>query len=151
MLASLAFHARGGEGGGRIELTAVNSTGGAMVRFADGSQGVTLAPSQNVAGSHDVAIAWKLAQPMEKGWWHGVLEFGPREGEDRGWVNDHLGVVLTTKEKPMVNVMTNFHPAEKGPYRFGFWTYISTPAEGVRIQGFMMISGNTSEARRLRG
>ena len=117
VLASLAFHARGGEGGGRIELTAVNSTGGAMVKFADGSQGVTLAHSQNVAGSHDVAIAWKLAQPMEKGWWHGVLEFGPREGEDRGWVNYQVGVVLLSKQKPMSNVMANFHGWSKPPYR----------------------------------
>lgn len=135
LLVSLAYGARGDEGAGRIELTAVNSTGGTMVKFADGSQGVSLDPAQNVAGSHDVAIAWKLSKPLAAGWWHGVLEFGPREGDDRGWVNYHLGVVLTTQEKPMVNVMTNFHPAEKGPYRFGFWTYISTPAQGVRIEG----------------
>jgi hypothetical protein len=122
-------------GAGKIELTAEQSAGGVLVTFADGAKGVALDSSLNVPGKSDVAIEWKLEQPLAAGWWHGEIDFGPREGDDRGWVNYHLGVVLLSSQRPMVNLMSNFHPAERAPYRFTFWMYCATPASGVRIQG----------------
>ncbi len=121
-------------GAGKIILTAEQSTGGLLVTFADKSNGVALDKSLGEGGKNDVAMEWKPAEPLAAGWWRGSVEFGPKEGDDRGWVNYHLGFMLDSGLKPQVNLMSNFHPADKGPYRFDFWIYISAPAGKVRLQ-----------------
>ena len=89
-------------------------------------------------GKGGVGIEWKLPAPLAPGWWRGVVEFGPREGDDKGWVNYHLGFVAVSGRKPLVDLMASFKLAEKAPekpaQRFEFWVYCSEPTPAVRLQ-----------------
>ncbi|HYE17444.1 MAG TPA: polysaccharide deacetylase family protein [Tepidisphaeraceae bacterium] len=114
---------------------AEDASGGVLVTFADKSVGVALDKSLD-GKKGDVAIEWKPAQPLAPGWYRGLLEFGPREGDDRGWVNYHLGVTLASAQKPMINVMSNFAYAPgNGPATFEFFVCTSSPAPAVRLHG----------------
>lgn len=118
----------------KLTLTAEKATGGVVVTFADGAKGIALDKTCEAEGKKPV-IEWKLDQSLQPGWWRGTLEFGPREGDDRGWVNYHLGVVAAGGREPMVDVMANFKFQEKGspPYRFEFWIYISEASPALRL------------------
>lgn len=118
-----------------IKLTAEQSIGGTLITFADGSKGVTLEKTSPSANAKDPAITWKLASPLAAGWWHGTIDFGPREGDDRGWVNTHLGFVADSGRKPLVNLMANYPARDKPPFRFSFWIYIAEPAPTVHLEG----------------
>lgn len=118
----------------KLTLTAEQAAGGVLVTFKDGSKGVALDKTCEAGGKKPV-MEWKLDQPLAPGWWHGVLEFGPREGDDRGWVNYHLGIVAAGGSDPMVDVMANLHLPEKsqGPLRFEFWIYTTFPSPALRL------------------
>src|SRR5206468_1158045 len=108
----------------RLTLTAEHSTGGTLITFAGGGKGVTL-QKDSPSASEEPGIEWKPASPLAAGWWHGSVDFGPREGDDKGWVNYRLGFVPVTGGKPLVNLMANFHGYDKPPFKFEFWIYFA--------------------------
>src|SRR3954451_5886371 len=103
LVSSVALLVRADE----ITLTPEQSTGGKMIHTADGTPAVTLdstCPEPKPDGAH---LEWQPASPLAPGWWHATLHLAPREGDDKGWVNTHIGILLTSAQKPMVNMMTN--------------------------------------------
>ena len=125
--------------GNKVVLLASQSVGGVLVKHADKSVGVALEKSCERPWPEVTRFEWTVSPALPVGWWHGIVEFCVREGEDRGYHNANLGVVLRSSEKPIANMLNNFHPGKFDPRKtdaehFEFWTYISTPAEGVHVQ-----------------
>ncbi|HSU69342.1 MAG TPA: hypothetical protein VLJ39_20825, partial [Tepidisphaeraceae bacterium] len=134
MLAAILTVAGGAAfGSEKMVLTPEQSTGGVVIHLSDGTAAVTLDPTCKERGA---AIEWKTPSPLAAGWWHGTLALCPRQGEEKSWVNTHVGIVLATPESPMVNMMVNgvFDDKSRDAQQFGFWIYTSAPAGGVRIE-----------------
>ena len=121
--------------GRKIVLAAEQAVGGHLVTFADGvTKGVCIDSTCTDSSTH---FEWKLPAPLPPGWRRGVVHFGPREGDDKGYVNLCLGIVNPTPQKPSVSVMTNFaryNDKDKGPQQFEFWLYSFLPMESIRIE-----------------
>src|SRR4051812_23889511 len=107
--------------GEKLVLTAEQSTGGKSVTLSGGAVAATLDATCSAQGERGVGIEWKA--PLPAGWWHGTLHLAPREGEDKGWVNTHVGIALMSPQKTMVNMMTNFRLQDRNmnEQTFSFW------------------------------
>ena len=116
---------------GTIVLTAEQATGGHVIPLSDGTKGITLDKTIKYEWPANF-FQWKLPVAIPPGWCHGVVQFGVKDGDDRGYINNCLGIRSLTPNSPMVNVMNNFGTLKDR--RFEFWLYSERPMEGIRIE-----------------
>lgn len=117
----------------KLELSAEQSEGGHVLKNDKGQViGVTLDKSCAAAfkaSKKQPGIDWKT-EPIPAGWWHGVIDSNDRPG----YANRDIAIMLMTKERSSVKVAANFDINGDSKQRFEFWVYLSSPAEGVRMQ-----------------
>ncbi|MCX7048541.1 MAG: polysaccharide deacetylase family protein [Candidatus Sumerlaeota bacterium] len=118
----------------KIVLTAEQATGGGhVIPLSDGTKGLCI---DNTCKDNATFFEWKLPTALPPGWRHGVVQFGIRDGDDKGYVNTCLGIKSLAPNSPTVSVMSNFVQyidKNKGPQKFEFWLYSIQPMDGIRI------------------
>ncbi|OGV39972.1 MAG: hypothetical protein A2X48_20915 [Lentisphaerae bacterium GWF2_49_21] len=122
--------------GKKLVLTAEQSSGGKIIDLSGGKKAVTMDKSCEASSAKkgDTFIEWKLQEPLPAGWYHGIVEFCTKEGEEKSWFNNHLGVSLVTAQQTIsVNIMENFQSRKDEPQLFEFWIYSPFPTTVARI------------------
>ncbi len=122
--------------GKKTVFTAEQSTGGKIIDLSGGKKAVTIDKSceANYKKKDDAFIEWKVQDPLASGWYRGIVEFCTKEGEEKSWFNNHMGVsVVTTGQTISANIMENFQSRKEEPQIFEFWIYSPFPISSVRV------------------
>ncbi|OGV58809.1 MAG: hypothetical protein A2X45_00930 [Lentisphaerae bacterium GWF2_50_93] len=117
-------------------FTAEQSSGGKIIDLSGGRKAVTIDKScePNYKKKEDALIEWKVPAPLPAGWYHGIVEFCTKEGEEKSWYNSHMGVsIVTAGQTISANIMENFQSKKEEPQQFEFWIYSPFPISSIRI------------------